>query len=58
MSRSVPRLRVFAGPNGSGKSTLLAALPPPLVGTYINTDEIELVKYESGQGLSRQRKSG
>jgi predicted ABC-type ATPase len=36
-----PRLRVFAGPNGSGKSVLKAVLPSPLLGVYLNPDEIE-----------------
>lgn len=36
-----PRLRVFAGPNGSGKSVLKAVLPLPLLGVYLNPDEIE-----------------
>lgn len=41
MSGATPRLRIFAGPNGSGKSTLKAVLPPPLLGVYLNPDEIE-----------------
>lgn len=41
MSRSQPRLRVFAGPNGSGKSTLKEVLPEGLLGVYVNADEIE-----------------
>ena len=32
---------MFAGPNGSGKSTLKSYLPPELLGTYLNPDEIE-----------------
>lgn len=32
---------MFAGPNGSGKSTLKAYLPGPLLGVYLNPDEIE-----------------
>jgi predicted ABC-type ATPase len=32
---------MFAGPNGSGKSTLKSYLPPPLLGFYLNPDEIE-----------------
>lgn len=32
---------MFAGPNGSGKSTLKSYLPPALLGTYLNPDEIE-----------------
>jgi len=35
-------MRVFAGPNGSGKSTLKSVLPPPLLGVYLNPDEIEV----------------
>ena len=37
----MPRLRVFAGPNGSGKSTIKASLPPELIKTYVNADELE-----------------
>lgn len=37
----MPRLRVFAGPNGSGKSTIKESLPPALVKTYVNADELE-----------------
>jgi predicted ABC-type ATPase len=33
---------MFAGPNGSGKSTLKSYLPPPLLGVYLNPDEMEL----------------
>lgn len=32
---------MFAGPNGSGKSTLKSVLPRPLLGVYLNPDEIE-----------------
>lgn len=32
---------MFAGPNGSGKSTLKSYLPSPLLGVYLNPDEIE-----------------
>ena len=32
---------MFAGPNGSGKSTLKSYLPAPLLGVYLNPDEIE-----------------
>ncbi|MBD2550838.1 zeta toxin family protein [Microcystis elabens FACHB-917] len=32
---------MFAGPNGSGKSVLKAVLPLPLLGVYLNPDEIE-----------------
>lgn len=41
MSKSQPRLRMFAGPNGSGKSSLKAYLPPRLLGVYLNADDIE-----------------
>lgn len=37
----MPRMRVFAGPNGSGKSVLKSYLPQPLLGFYLNPDEIE-----------------
>ena len=37
----MPRLRMFAGPNGSGKSVLKSYLPEPLLGVYLNPDEIE-----------------
>lgn len=32
---------MFAGPNGSGKSVLKSYLPPPLLGVYLNADEME-----------------
>lgn len=32
---------MFAGPNGSGKSVLKSYLPPPLLGVYLNADELE-----------------
>ena len=32
---------MFAGPNGSGKSTLKSHLPPVLLGTYLNPDDME-----------------
>ena len=32
---------MFAGPNGSGKSTLKSYLPAPLLGVYLNPDDIE-----------------
>jgi len=35
------RLRMFAGPNGSGKSSLKKYLSPPLLGVYLNPDDIE-----------------
>ncbi|MEN3943336.1 zeta toxin family protein [Prosthecobacter sp. SYSU 5D2] len=34
-------MRMFAGPNGSGKSVLKSYLPTPLLGVYLNADEIE-----------------
>jgi predicted ABC-type ATPase len=34
-------MRMFAGPNGSGKSVLKSYLPEPLLGVYLNADEIE-----------------
>lgn len=36
-----PKLRVFAGPNGSGKSTIKDFLPPRLIYSYVNADELE-----------------
>ena len=51
------QLIVFAGPNGSGKSTVLSKFP--LVGVYINADEIQ--KYlgctplEAAQNAERTR---
>ncbi len=41
MTPETPRLRMFAGPNGSGKSVLKSYLPEPLLGVYLNADEIE-----------------
>lgn len=41
MIAEAPRLRLFAGPNGSGKSVLKSVLPAPLLGVYLNPDEIE-----------------
>ena len=41
MIRETPRLRMFAGPNGSGKSVLKSYLPEPLLGVYVNADEME-----------------
>jgi predicted ABC-type ATPase len=32
---------MFAGPNGSGKSVLKSYLPEPLLGVYLNADEME-----------------
>lgn len=44
----IPRLRLFAGPNGSGKSVLKSYLPEPLLGIYLNPDEIEANVLSSG----------
>jgi hypothetical protein len=41
-------MRVFAGPNGSGKSVLKSYLPEPLLGVYLNPDEIEAEVKEWG----------
>lgn len=48
MIAGIPRLRVFAGPNGSGKSVLKAVLPLPLLGVYLNPDEIEASIRQNG----------
>jgi len=39
---------MFAGPNGSGKSVLKYYLPEPLLGVYLNPDEIEQGVKERG----------
>lgn len=39
---------MFAGPNGSGKSTIKEQVPPSLVNTYVNADEIEKVAKAEG----------
>lgn len=39
---------MFAGPNGSGKSVLKSYLPEPLLGMYLNPDEIEKGVRERG----------
>ncbi len=39
---------MFAGPNGSGKSVLKSYLPEPLLGVYLNPDEIEKSVKECG----------
>ncbi len=39
---------MFAGPNGSGKSVLKSYLPEPLLGVYLNPDEIEKGVKECG----------
>jgi predicted ABC-type ATPase len=41
-------MRMFAGPNGSGKSVLKSYLPEPLLGMYLNPDEIEKAVRECG----------
>ena len=41
-------MRMFAGPNGSGKSVLKSYLPEPLLGVYLNPDEIEKGVKERG----------
>lgn len=48
MIPGTPRLRMFAGPNGSGKSVLKSHLPEPLLGVYLNADDIEAGVRESG----------
>lgn len=48
MIPETPRLRMFAGPNGSGKSVLKSYLPEPLLGMYLNADEIEAGVKERG----------
>ena len=48
MIAATPRLRLFAGPNGSGKSVLKAVMPPPLLGIYLNPDEIEASIRQNG----------
>jgi predicted ABC-type ATPase len=49
-----PRMRVFAGPNGSGKSVLKSYLPEPLLGIYLNPDEIEAKVKERGYANLRE----
>lgn len=41
-------MRIFAGPNGSGKSVLKSYLPEPLLGVYLNPDELEAKAKERG----------
>ena len=48
MNDGTRRLRMFAGPNGSGKSVLKTYLPEPLLGVYLNADEIEAWVKERG----------
>lgn len=39
---------MFAGPNGSGKSTIQDQVPPGLINTYVNADEIEKIATAEG----------
>jgi predicted ABC-type ATPase len=48
MTSETPRLRMFAGPNGSGKSVLKSYLPEPLLGVYLNADEMEAAIRQHG----------
>lgn len=41
-------MRMFAGPNGSGKSVLKSYLAEPLLGVYLNPDDIEKQVKERG----------
>lgn len=54
MINVTPRMRVFAGPNGSGKSVLESYLPEPLLGIYLNPDEIEAKVKERGYADLRE----
>jgi len=46
-------MRVFAGPNGSGKSSLKTLLSEPLLGVYLNPDDLEAaMKRDGGVNLS------
>lgn len=40
--KGTPQILVFAGPNGSGKSTITKKIP--LVGTYVNADNIKAME--------------
>ena len=40
---------MFAGPNGSGKSRLKSVLPAPLLGVYLNPDEVEAIIQRTGE---------
>lgn len=50
--RDKPRLLVYAGPNGSGKSTVTKGLP--IVGLYVNADEIKRVRACSDLEAARE----
>lgn len=54
-----PRLLVFAGPNGSGKTT--ATRGTPIVGTYVNADDIRVdagcSDLEAAQAATRLREA-
>jgi predicted ABC-type ATPase len=51
MSKSPPRLRMFAGPNGSGKTTVKMNLNKPAhwFGVYLNPDDLEAEIRRTGQ---------
>lgn len=49
MASMTPRMRMFAGPNGSGKSVLKSYLPKPLLGVYLNPDEVEAIMRQRGE---------
>ncbi|MFM7132271.1 MAG: zeta toxin family protein [bacterium] len=43
---------MFAGPNGSGKSIIKHAVPPQLLGIYVNPDDIEKQMRDTGGVLN------
>jgi len=47
-----PKILVFAGPNGSGKSTITTGYP--IVGVYINADDIKLHRGCSDLGAAQE----
>ena len=49
---------MFAGPNGSGKSVLKSYLPEPLLGVYLNADEIEAAGGHGATWTSQAWESG
>jgi predicted ABC-type ATPase len=51
-------MRMFAGPNGSGKSVLKSYLPEPLLGVYLNADEIEAAGGHGATWTSQAWESG
>lgn len=60
VSKSQPRLRIFAGPNGSGKSTIVESVrkarvkgKPIDLGYYINADEIATALTKSSFSFSK-----